>query len=192
MKALKLFAWFSTIICTIWFINRIIELSNYNTNYGSPAGSLPVILGTFFSCELIPIILWLIISIEKNQEIQLRKKMKISIMSNNPEILTFHEKLKSIENQIEKLKEVYQILKESYEQNLMDNDKFQSEDLKLREEVNNLFEEKTNLTNRLKAIEDLYPELTNLIALKQKGIINDKEYNDKKNELINKKMQMST
>ena len=185
MKKIKLFAWFTTIICSGWFINRILDLSDHYSIYGTPV-SFPIVLGTFLSCAFIPGIFWIIILIGKIQDFYLKKKLKISISSYTPEIFTYKSTIKSIDTQIEKIRGTFKILNDSFRQNLIDTERFQNEDLKLRNEINNLLDQKSQLINRIKAIENLIPVLANLILLKQKGIISEEEYFHKKNELINK------
>jgi hypothetical protein len=186
MIKLKFFAWVFTIICTIWFFVRIDDLSSYESSFGSPAFSLPFILGTFLSSELIPIILWLIYFIPQMQDFHIRNKYKKLLISDIPEINNFYKDLKYIENKIEKLRQTYKIIKDSFDQSLIDDPKYQFESMKLKESIDNLVEEKNKLINQKKNIEKCLPELYNLLALKQKEIITEIEFTDKKNELIKK------
>ena len=104
--------------------------------------------------------------------------------SNNSEITILTEQIRSFDSNQNIIKDTLLTLKKSLEQNLISQQKFDTEVERLKSEFDIMKGNKKKLKNIILAIENLQPEFTNLLTLKDKGIITSEEYVQKKDELI--------
>lgn len=193
MRPIKVVAMIATGVFTLLFFIRLAAATNIQTRYGSPATSPPYILGLLLACAIIPVILWIIVFLTGNKEHSYEETSNSSyqnnsrrgVKSNDPEIKNLSAQLSALEVEQQQLKETYKIVKESFEQNLIDKGKFDLQDNKLRSEFDELIQKKNKIKNRMNAIGHFQKEFDNLITLKEKGIISEVEFTQKREELIN-------
>lgn len=197
MRPINVAAWIATGLFTIWFFVRLAAAANIQTRYGSPASSPPYIFGLFLACAIVPGILWIISAATKKRDVP-KTRANVSrprpsksqdpissiMKKKNPEVKELEKKLSGLETEIQKTRETYGIVKESYSQKLIDEEKYQTQDRKLRSEFNALVEKKKTILDRIDAVENLQKEFQNLTTLKDKGIISEAEYESKREELI--------
>ncbi len=171
-KTLLTATWIITILFGFYFILRWFQLTQIVTPYGSPATSIPVVIGMLTFCSIIPIIMWTITYfVGKNERKEIKQSEKKTLTKNIPnkngntkvqecitETNTF-EKLEILKFKINELAETNVLNAVEAEQKI----KF----------IDNKIE-KIELANKEKINYD--KSLLNLGILKKEGIITESEY----------------
>jgi hypothetical protein len=172
------------ILCTIWFIYRItVALQTYTLqSYGNPARQAGYIIGLLLSSYIIPFILWIIYFATKSKSEPYKAISSRQALEARTQILD--EQQIKIENNIVQLIKNLKLLKNAYEQRLVNKEKFQFESNKIKEEVADLTEEKENTEDRIEAINNLEDEFSNLEKLLEQKFIESSEYESKVEKLI--------
>lgn len=200
MRPIKIAAWIATGIFAIWFFVRLSALSNVQTRYGSPATSIPVVIGLLLACALIPGVLWIIVLATKKTQDSNRNQQLFGKADNryngeqdvkDPEMVSLSKQLEEVKSEIAQLQETYKIVSESLDQSLITQAKFDEQDQKIREEIRGLVQKRNSIKNRGIAIKNLRKEFENLLLLKEKEIITEEELDEKREELIHSFIEKS-
>ena len=185
MRGIVIAAWITTGIFGILFIIRMVALSKIQTEYGSPVSSPPYVLGVFLGNALIPGILWIIAAAtSSNSNKKSSPKHNFQTNSNDPEIKILRNEVNDLDDRKNVIKENYNLLKKSFSQGLIDQSKFDSEDERVRIEYNQIKQEISDKTKRIKAIELLGDKFKTLEQLYNKGVVTISEKELKREEQI--------
>jgi hypothetical protein len=184
-----------TISSIVTILTIIIWIDKLQTKsiYGSPASSLPFILGLF----TIPAFLWFITYItapkKKNFNKRTKQIYKGSIIPDliektDPEITIIQDSLKRFYDELNKLMEQGELLNRSLAQNLINEQTHNLEIDKLNEKYDSILNKKTKYERKLNAIININDELQDLEELCENGVISIYLKETKRKELIDKEM----
>lgn len=200
----------SKIVTLIFIVILIIQwwyAAQIQTQYGSPATSLPYILGMLTTNGLIPSILWLITYFTATKLTSLNNqnpKNKFntsgnSYSSNNPEILKsndyiypeindLRQRIISFNLELNNLRNEGNLLNRSINQNLINQNSYNSKMDELDSAFFSIENKKSKYENRLNAIINISDTLRDLDELCEKNLISFHEKETKRNELINQEI----
>ena len=203
----------SKIVTLIFIVILIIQwwyAAQIQTQYGSPATSLPYILGMLTTNGLIPSILWLITYFTAPKLTSLNNqnpKNKFntsgnSYSSNNPEILKsndyidpeindLRQRIISFNLELNNLRNEGNLLNRSINQNLINQNSYNSKMDELDSAFFSIENKKSKYENRLNAIINISDTLRDLDELCEKNLISFHEKETKRNELINQEINRS-
>lgn len=185
MRIITIVSWVVTGLFFVLFLFLWGQAATIRTPYGSPATSFPYMLGVFLFCAVIPTLLWLIVAFTKKKDYtNVSATNNAFVISQHPEIIEREKQISFFSGEMEKLKETYALVKKSFEQKLITEEKFNIEDQRLRSEFDKFLERKKFVQGQIELIQKHSTELNNLINLKKKGIITEVEYESKRDEII--------
>ena len=203
----------SKIVTLIFIVILIIQwwyAAQIQTQYGSPATSLPYILGMLTTNGLIPSILWLITYFTAPKLTSLNNqnpKNKFntsgnSYSSNNPEILKsndyidpeindLRQRIISFNLELNNLSNEGNLLNRSINQNLINQNSYNSKMDELDSAFFSIENKKSKYENRLNAIINISDTLRDLDELCERNLISIYQKETKRNELINQEINRS-